>query len=284
MAGAPGPKGIIVLNVDRLQERARKFLQTAGHPSTCKFEALNAVRALRRMADGNAVMISDLRFAPKTWSPKADPFMRDRIRELEHNAEQAAVKMDLQEQVIRSLFAKVAALEADLAHLREAVAEPDLSLQPSPETRAELVATPEVGPAVDAGLVPLGPIVAKIAAKTRRKHLTTAAAHALAIPVVEMRAWFTLDTMPTALAHKLASLPAEALAGASRKRWSDAEVASMKMLVAQGLDNLAIALTLSKQFGRRIFEGAVARARSKLAMAEWGQRRVVGANYGAAYH
>lgn len=263
-----------MLHVDKLQSRAQKFLQMAGHPSACENEALTAVRALRRLADVGNVTISDLRFAPEKWPKAADPFMRERIKSLESDIKLAVEKMDLQAQVIEFQAAQIASLQAALA-AREATAAASTSQAASADPAVEALA--------DSDYVPLGPIVEQIVRKTGRKHITTAAAHALGIPVVEMRAWTVVKTMPATLAHKLASLPAEALAAASRKRWSDAEVASLKMLVAQGLDNLAIALALSKQFGRRIFEGAVSRARSKLVMAELGQRCRSGTSYGAAH-
>lgn len=277
---ASGPKGVVVQSVDRYLKRARNLVALISHPRTGEHEALNAFRALGRVANANGVGLDTLRFAPASVPC---PYARERIEELEQARVLADEKMQLQARLIAGLQARVDAQDAELAALRAgeyaAHAEPD----PSPHARPREQSDYD-DPAVDDGLVQLGPIVEQIVEKTGRKHWTTAAAHALALPVVEMRAWTVLKTMPATMAHKLASLSAEDLMPASRKPWSDAEVGALRLMVRQGMDNLAIALALTAQFGRRIFETGVARKRSKLVMAEWGQRRGAGsASYAGAH-
>jgi hypothetical protein len=104
----------------------------------------------------------------------------------------------------------------------------------------------------------------KALANYGRDYWHSAFAHEAGITVKQLRAWETVDLIPDQLAAKLDGFGEEQRKPASRKQWSFAENERLKELLSDGADYLEAARVLSREFGRRIFEGSISRRRQVL--------------------
>ncbi|TXN40616.1 hypothetical protein FV232_05520 [Methylobacterium sp. WL30] len=92
-------------------------------------------------------------------------------------------------------------------------------------------------------------------------------AHGLGISVSLLNAHLLTGYLPYSLAAKFSDLGVEELQPASRNRWNDDERERLTLLLEEDHSDDTLACILSAEFGRRIFEGGIARQRRKIARA-----------------
>lgn len=104
--------------------------------------------------------------------------------------------------------------------------------------------------------------VARVAeARCGRKTWMSAIAFALHMPMAELNAWRKVGIFPAHLALKINTLDGSKCAYSSRKRWTNQEFERLEALLLQEVSDLEIAVFLTAEFGRNIYEASVARRR-----------------------
>ena len=97
-----------------------------------------------------------------------------------------------------------------------------------------------------------------------RRHWKTAFSHRIRMTMQALKADLQGDTVPRRLVAMLDTLKTDDLQPASRRHWTAEERVHLSVLLEDGLSDVELAHHLSAEFGRRIFEGSVARQRRRL--------------------
>ncbi|WP_156375782.1 hypothetical protein [Methylobacterium sp. Leaf125] len=97
-----------------------------------------------------------------------------------------------------------------------------------------------------------------------RRHWRTALAHLKKVSLRSIKLDLQGAVVPHRLSVVLGSLKPADLKPASRQHWTIEERARLSLLLEEGMTDVVLAHRLSTEFGRRIFEGGVARQRRRL--------------------
>jgi hypothetical protein len=97
-----------------------------------------------------------------------------------------------------------------------------------------------------------------------RRHWRTAFAHLTKVSLRSIKLDLQGAVVPHRLSVVLGSLKPDDLKPASQQHWTIEERARLSLLLEEGMTDVVLAHRLSAEFGRRIFEGGVARQRRRL--------------------
>jgi hypothetical protein len=97
-----------------------------------------------------------------------------------------------------------------------------------------------------------------------RRHWRTAFAHLAKVSLRSIKLDLQGAVVPHRLSVVLGSLKTDDLKPASRQHWTIEERVRLSLLLEEGMSDVVLAYRLSAEFGRRIFEGGVARQRRRL--------------------